>query len=525
MGFLVSGAFASRYSPDEIVRKSGVAWRGYAAVLVLAALSLYSIHFREGTFIWQLSQQEGGTYLDEALRIVQGELIYRDFFEFMTPGVFYVNAFFLWLLGPTPTTVGIMLVVIGVLCALAVYAISAAVLSNYWRFVPVAIFVGMTYPSYSPGNHKWLTIILCLVGILALAKTRSRLRCAISGIACGGAILCTQDWGVGATLGMGAALWLLRGREDGSDPIVFAAACGLTVLITLGGFAAAAGFAAVWYDVVAFMFVQYGTSHMFAVGVGSIANLPLWLTSFGLGGLGLAYALTGIAGRFWRNDSPLLVIIAFTGAGLLVIGGIAHPIEPTLFGARAVPLTIIGTYALQLTVERRLAHPWPLAGLIVLGVFVAAVAVSRPIKVQLTMPLVLEAHRAGSIWTYGPESSINDLAWLEANTVEREPVFLFPDKGGFYLLSRTHNALSYPKLFDMGFNSDAQVADAMQQIAKKCPAVGIWHGTRLLSSGAALQPRLTMKPLEQALLRDYDVVAQFANGATALRRKSSGCSS
>jgi len=104
-----------------------------------------------------------------------------------------------------------------------------------------------------------------------------------------------------------------------------------------------------------------------------------------------------------------------------------------------------------------------------------------------------------------------------------QPIFLFPDKGGFYFLSRTRNALTYPKLFDMGFNSDAQVADAMQQIARKCPAVGIWHGTRLLSFGAVLPPRLTMKPLEQALLRDYDVIAEFSNGATALRRKPGGC--
>lgn len=82
----------------------------------------------------------------------------------------------------------------------------------------------------------------------------------------------------------------------------------------------------------------------------------------------------------------------------------------------------------------------------------------------------------------------------------------------------------------MGFNSDAQVADATQQIAKKGPAVGIWHGTRLLSFGAVLPPRLTMKPLEEALLRDYDVVAEFSMGRRLcaesprdVDRETSGC--
>src|SRR5436189_20239 len=88
-------------------------------------------------------------------------------------------------------------------------------------FCTCSIFVGLTYPSYSMLNHKWPTLVLCLVGILAVVKTRSRLRCAISGIAHGGAMLCTQDIGLGATLGMAAALWLLRGRKDGADPVAF----------------------------------------------------------------------------------------------------------------------------------------------------------------------------------------------------------------------------------------------------------------------------------------------------------------
>jgi hypothetical protein len=139
------------------------------------------------------------------------------------------------------------------------------------------------------------------------------------------------------------------------------------------------------------------------------------------------------------------------------------------------------------------------------------------------MPLVLETHRAGNIWTHGPQSYLDDLSKLEANTVEGQPVFLFPDKGGFYFLSLTRGATSYPKLFDWGFSTDAHIADAIRQLASRCPAVGIWHGTRLLSFGAVLPPRLTMKPLEEALLRDYDVVAEFSNGATALCRKSLGC--
>jgi hypothetical protein len=519
----VSGTIASQLRSDAMRLRGGASWRGYAVVFVLAALFLYLHHFRDGIFFWRISQQEG-TWIDEAFFTLQGELIYRDFFEQMTPGIVYVNVFFMWLLGQTTTTVGVTIIALGVICALAVYAVSTVILSGYWRYVPAAVFVGMTYPSYSLGNHKWPTIILCLAGVFAVANTRSRLRCAISGIALGGAMLCTQDFGVGAAFGMAVALWLLRERRDGADPVVFVAACGATVAVTLGGFAIAAGFGTVAYDVAGFLFDQYGTSHMFTFGLGGWSNLPLWLTSLGLGGLGLAYAVAGIARRFWRSASPALVVTALTGAGLLVIGGLAHPIEPSLFGVRAVPLSIIGVYVLQRTVERRTAHPWLLASLITLGTLIAAVAVSRPVRIQLTFPLLFETHRAGPIWSYGPFGHLEELIWLEANTVENQPIFLFPDKAGFYFLSRTRSATPYPKLYDMGFSSNAQIADAIRQIATKCPAVGIWHRSRLFSVGANRPDLNTLKPLEAALLRDYDVVAEFPSGAAALRRKpSTGC--
>ena len=492
------------------------AWRCYVAVFALAILFLYLANFRDGIFVWQLSQQEGGTHVDEAFQILHGQLIYRDFFEMLAPGIFYVHAFFLWLLGPTPTSVGIMIIALGVACTLAIFAISDVVLSSYWRYVPAAIFIGLTYPSYSPGNHKWPTMLLCLVGILAVVKTRSRLRCGASGIAHGAAVLCTQDFGVAATLGMAAALWLLRVRKDGAHPLIFLAACGMTVVTVLGGFAAAAGFGTIWYDLVGFLFEQYGTSHVLTFGLGSWKLFPLWLTSFGLGGLGLAYAVSAVARRFWRSDPPSLVIVTLAGAGLLFIGGLAHPIEPTLFGVRAVPLTIIGVYLLQRAVQSRVAYPALAVGLTALGVLVMGYAAIRPIRIQFTAPLVMEAHRAGKIWTY---DRLDDLFWLEANTVEGQPVFLYPDKGGFYFLSGTRGAVSYPRLYDMGFNTNAQVADAIGQLAKQCPAVGIWHENRLLSFNTGRPELNTLKPLEQFLMRNYDIVAEFPNGAKALRRK------
>jgi hypothetical protein len=487
----------------------------HAIVFCVAFAITYVINFRDGVFIWSLSQQEGGMWIDEAYRMLNGEFIYRDFFDFLAPGTVLVDTLFMWILGQTTTSVGLIVVTMGALIAVTVFAASAELLSYPWRLVPTAIFLGLTYPVYSPLNHKWPTILFCTAGMLVLLRARSRLRCATSGILLACATLSTQDFGVGATVGMCAALWLLRRREPGADPLWFVLAYGATMAATLAVFGAAAGFDKVWYDLFAFLFEQYGTSHMFAVGFGGEENLPIWLAPFGVGMLGLGYALVGVARRFWRSDDPALVITALSGAGLLLIGGLAHPIEPKQVGTRAVPLSILGVYVLELIVKRRIAQPLPLLGVIVFGGVVVWHAVSQPIGAQFASPRHLEEHRAGKIWAIRAQ---DELAWLEANTVQGQPVFLFPDKAGFYFLSRTRNATSYPILLDMAFNPESQVADAIRQIGANCPMVGVWHRTRL-ASYAGPPEWFTLKPLWEAIERDYDATAEFPNGATALRRK------
>jgi hypothetical protein len=502
-------------------QENRAAYLEYAVVFGVAFAVIYFINFRDGIFIWSLSQQEGAIWIDEAYRMIQGELIYRDFFDFLGPAVTFVDYLFLRLLGPTTTSVGLMVVTVGAAIAVTVYAISAAILTRPWRLVPSAVFVGIIYAIYSPGNHKWPTMLLCSLGILAVLRARSRVRCAVSGIMIGCATWSTQDFGVGAALGMGASLWLLRGRERGADPWAFAVAYAVTVLSVFVALGLAAGFKAAWYDLFLFLFEQYGGSHLLGVYFGGIENLPIWLSSLGLGVVGLLYALAGIARRFWREDEPSIVVLALTSAGLLVVGGIAHPIETFYIAARAVPLTILGVYFLQMLVERRVLHPLPLISVIAVGIIVVWHAVSVPVGARYANPRHLEEHRAGKIWATRQQEEV---AWLGANTVEGQPVFLFPDKGGLYFLTRTRNATSYPMMLDFGFNSELQIRHAIQQLEKECPQIGIWHWNRLVSFAVGRPDWFTLKPLWQYIEHTYDAVEQFPNGAMGLRRKpDSGC--
>jgi hypothetical protein len=337
----------------------------------------------------------------------------------------------------------------------------------------------------------------------------------------GCATWCTQDFGVGAAFGMALSLWLLHGRERGADPWAFVLGYGATMVTVFFALGLAAGFGAVWYDLFLFLFQQYGVSHLFTVGFGGIENLPIWLSSFGLGMLGLVYAIIGVIRRFWQSDDPSVIVLALSGAGLL-FGGFVHPIEPIQIGVRAVPLTIVGVYFLQSVVKRRFLHPLPLVFVIAVGIIIVWRAVSEPVGVQYSNPRHLEERRAGKIWA--TVQHWEEVSWLAANTVEGQPVFLFPDKGGLYFLTRTRNATSYPMVLDMDFTSQAQIDDAIRQLDSKCPLIGIWHWNRLASFAARRPEWFTLRPLWQYIERNYDAVDQFPNGAIGLRRKpGSGC--
>ena len=502
-------------------RESGAAFAEHATVFGAAFAILYLINFRDGIFVWALSQQEGAIWVDEAYRMFRGELIYRDFFDFLGPAVTFLNYLFLLLLGPTTTSVGLMVVMVGASIAVTLYAISSAILSRAWRLVPPAVFVGIIYTIYSPGNHKWPTVLLCSLGILAVLRSRTRWRCAISGIMIGFATWSTQDYGVGAAVGMAISLWLLRDRDRGADPLAFAVAYAVTMLAVFVGLGLAAGFGAIWYDLFLFLFEQYGASHVLGFYMGGVENLPIWLSSMGLGVLGLLYALAGIARRFWRKDDPSVVVLALTGAGLLVVGGIAHPIDRLYISAEAVPLTIVGVYFLQRLIERRVLHPLPLIAVIAIGAIVIWRGVSEPVGATYANARHLEEHRAGKLWATRQQEEV---AWLGANTVEGQLVFLFPEKGGLYFLTHTRNATSFPMMIDIGFNSDTQVRQAIRELASNCPQIGIWDWKRLLSYTPKPDDWFTLKPLWQYIERTYDQVEKFPNGSIGLRRKpGTGC--
>ena len=114
------GLADSVYLPE----KSPTERRIVIAVFVLSFLYLYI--FRRYTTM----EPDEGIVLEGAQRVLRGEILYRDFFSFFTPGSYYFLAMIFKLFGNTFTVARIVLLVFGSCYSVLAYLLSRRVCSR-----------------------------------------------------------------------------------------------------------------------------------------------------------------------------------------------------------------------------------------------------------------------------------------------------------------------------------------------------------------------------------------------------------
>lgn len=487
---------------EQLQRNRGVPGLAESTWLAAgAALFLYLAFFRAKTPIYLFTIADGGVWIDEADRVVQGELIYRDFFEFLPPGIVYLNAAVLFLFGPRISAFGFAAVALGTIISCVLHSLSARAVASRWRLLPPVAFVVLVYAPHSLGNHKMPALLFGLSGLLVmLNKAVTHRRSSLAGFLFGLSTLFTLDFGFG--MAAGTAFYLLLGSARAQRRLALAFAGGYlaSIALVIGYFGWKAGPGAVFYDCIVFPFTRYKMNpanflliDLFHWGPRTLAQLTL-----SVGGVVAAIALLSNK----AHDDPARVI-AFAGLGLLA--ATAHrPLDALGLALRSAPLTVVLARALE---RRSDASRNRLISLDSAVVFVLAVgtlwgSVKMIAGRQWLDPLTKAQYRAGEVWM---PWSIPEISWLESATVEGEPVFLLPVKGGLHFLTRTRNPTSFP-VFVAGQNTAAQMERLLAEIEQTRPAVGIWRN------------QAPLPEMYRALAEHYDV-AGTVNGHTLFRRK------
>lgn len=184
-----------------------------AIVVGLSALFIYpQVFILPGTPI--VANGDQAIYLHHAARMVDGEMIYRDYDHFTLPGtdVFYATLFRIfsvraWI--PQAT-----LVALGAAMVWLIVLVSGKLMSGAAVYLPALLFVTLPFSSYLDATHHYFSLVAVTGALAIVLEARSGARLFWAGVLIGIATFFTQSM---ALVGAGFAVFLLRERDRGKQ--------------------------------------------------------------------------------------------------------------------------------------------------------------------------------------------------------------------------------------------------------------------------------------------------------------------
>jgi hypothetical protein len=158
-------------------------------------------------------------YLTEAEGMMRGEVIYRDFFQFLTPGIDFTYYVLFTFFGPTALTVNVSVVVLGLCSTVLVFYISSKILRGYLAYAPPLLYLGISLYFSLSANHHSFSMFFVMAAVAAVADIRTPRRLLFAGLFCAAASFFLQTRGIFAMAGVACfSLWADRltvpsGRE------------------------------------------------------------------------------------------------------------------------------------------------------------------------------------------------------------------------------------------------------------------------------------------------------------------------
>ena len=287
-------------------------------ISLLATAALCAPFFR---YVFWLGDE--GVVLHGAERVLRGEALYRDFFEFLPPGSFLVVAAWMKLIGSDFGSVRMLAV--GVIAAIGALTYAAARLASGNRGLAALLAVG--WAGFSQGgwtviSHHWLATAASMAAVVALLGALQRRRVAgslVAGVFAGTAAMLVSTRGALLCLAVVGVVLTLRERRALVAVIGGTAVVPAAMLVYLG---VSGAITAAVLDVVLFPARHYSDIQFVAFGA-STAPHEVPATAF----FPLTFVLAGTTavfagGTLWR-DARFLASLAFAIVGL--VGAFPRP--------------------------------------------------------------------------------------------------------------------------------------------------------------------------------------------------------
>lgn len=185
--------------------------------LLGCAAFLYLHLFRlPWTPVYTIGDQD--VYLVGGTRMLAGEVIYRDFFDFLPPGAHLVYFLLFRIFGVRAWIPNLALMALGVALAWVMTLISRRLVQGATAYLPGLMFLAFAFRSHLDATHHWYSALAVLAALAIALESRTPARIVAAGALCGVAAFFTQTRGALALVGFAAfLLWEARRKPTGGS--------------------------------------------------------------------------------------------------------------------------------------------------------------------------------------------------------------------------------------------------------------------------------------------------------------------
>jgi hypothetical protein len=196
-------------------------------------------------------------YFIHGIRILHGQVPFRDYFTYVMPGVDLLYAGAFGLFGIHAWLAQAFEILLGGVIAVVLVWISRSVLSGPAIFLPSLLFLVLDFDVTKDATHHWYSTLFVLIATGVMSGGRSARRVFAAGTLCGLAAIFTQSQGLLSLIAIAGYLWW-TGEGNTRRRAIQLVALVLPFVVIVGGFLGyfvyRAGFASVYYALVTFVF-------------------------------------------------------------------------------------------------------------------------------------------------------------------------------------------------------------------------------------------------------------------------------
>lgn len=444
----------------------------------------------------------------DAVRIMDGQIMYRDFFQFTFPGtaVWYTALFALF--GQKIWLVNATIVLLGLMLTWTLLAISKKLMTGVSIYIAPSLFLFFGFRWFGmDGGHRLFSCLFATLAILVILQAVDLKRLALAGTFAAMSAFFTQNRGVGiaaAIIVFLAWFYFFHGaersaRESLSAILTFGLAFSFVLFAMTGYFMATAGPAAFVESTMLFarnynadpinnssLYFQFWSDLL--TGRANLASLPVDLFYFLLVPtvyiVSVVYMVRSPAASLRRRQIMLL-----SSAGLFLF-----LVTTGLSAVRLYHVSIPGLALFALFLSRFPKYAAAITGLIVVAAFGLAIwGQVRTYPPPVSLP-------TGTVVAMS-DAAAERFVWIDANTDPGDYVFeSFRSVINFPLM--VQNPTSVPMLRDNNYTPVHQAHQVLRELTERPPKYILWNGDWSKPT-AARSPDDNLGPIFEFLQSNY----------------------